>query len=154
MSEIKLPFEAADILRLLPHRYPMLMVDRVLEIELGTSIRATKNVSFNEPYFEGHFPGNPVMPGVLILESMAQASALLGFATNPALVESGGVLLMGIDSARFRAPVTPGDVLDISMSVERTRGNIWTLKGGVTVEGTRVANAQIMATFYEGEIRG
>ena len=131
----------------LPHRYPFLMIDRVLEVEPGKRARARKNVSANEPYFEGHFPGNPVMPGVLIVEAMAQTAAVLGYETSASFQAEGGVLLMGLDKVRFRRPVVPGDVLELSVELVKTRGPIWRVRGRATVDGERAADAEILATF-------
>ena len=142
------------VLALLPHRYPFLLVDRVESWEANTSIIATKNVTWNEPYFVGHFPGDPVMPGVLQVESLAQAAALLGMLSRPELAEQGGgVLLMGLDKVRFRRKVVPGDVLTLTAEVTRQRGEIWRIKGAATVGDERAAEAEIMATFAAPDAR-
>lgn len=136
------------ILSLLPHRYPFLLVDRVLEMEVGQRVVAIKNVTFNEPFFQGHFPGRPVMPGVLIIEAMAQAAALLAFESDPA--EPGQervVYLAGIDDARFKRPVVPGDVLRLEASVERIVRNIGKFRCKATVEGTLAAEATLIAAL-------
>ena len=143
------------VLALLPHRYPFLLVDRVESWEANTSIIATKNVTWNEPYFVGHFPGDPVMPGVLQVEALAQAAALLGMLSRPELAEQGGgVLLMGLDKVRFRRKVVPGDVLTLTAEVTRQRGEIWRIKGAATVGDERAAEAEIMATFAAPDARG
>lgn len=143
------------VLELLPHRYPFLLVDRVDGFEANTSIDAVKNVTWNEPYFQGHFPGNPVMPGVLQLEALAQAAALLAMLSRPELVEAGGgVLLMGLDKVRFRRMVVPGDVLSLHVDVTKIRGDIWKVKGQASVSGERAAEAEIMATFVGPDARG
>jgi len=134
------------IAKMLPHRYPFLLVDRIEELEPGRRVVALKNVTANEPFFPGHFPGNPIMPGVLIVEAMAQAAAVLGVSTRPEL-QDGGVLLMGLDKVRFRKPVVPGDALLLEVRVDRVRGPIWKLLGTARVDGARVAEAEIMATF-------
>ena len=142
------------VLALLPHRYPFLLVDRVESWEANTSIIATKNVTWNEPYFVGHFPGDPVMPGVLQVEALAQAAALLGMLSRPELAEQGGgVLLMGLDKVRFRRKVVPGDVLTLTAEVTRQRGEIWRIKGAATVGDERAAEAEIMATFAAPDAR-
>ena len=143
------------ILDLLPHRYPFLLVDRVETWEKDTTLEATKNVTWNEPYFVGHFPGNPVMPGVLQVEALAQAAALLAMLSRPELVEQGGgVLLMGLDKVRFRRKVVPGDVLSLQVAVTRVRGDIWRVKGQASVSGERAAEADIMATFVGPDALG
>ncbi len=134
----------------LPHRYPFLLIDRVLDMEVGRSITAIKNVSINEPFFPGHFPGLPVMPGVLILEAMAQAAALLSFKTeNYTPSEIGIVYFAGIDGARFKKPVVPGDQMLIKIEILRRMRGIWKYKGQVEVEGALVAEAELMATLRD-----
>src|SRR5690348_17944357 len=125
MSE-PLSLDIMDVRRLLPHRYPFLLVDRVIECIKGETIRAIKNVTANEPFFPGHFPHRPVMPGVLILEAMAQATGLLAFATlGKAPSDDELYYFVGIDKARFRAPVEPGDQLIFKVTVEAQKRNIW-----------------------------
>jgi 3-hydroxyacyl-[acyl-carrier-protein] dehydratase len=136
------------ILDLLPHRYPFLMVDRVDEIVPGERIVAFKNVSAGEPYFAGHFPGDPVMPGVLQVEALAQAAAVLAEATHPGLT---GVVLMGLDKVRFRRKVVPGDVLRLEVEVVQARAAIWKIRGVASVNGERAAEAQILATIRHPE---
>ncbi len=115
-----------QILRKLPHRYPILLVDRVLELEAGKRIRALKNVSANEPFFQGHFPGRPVMPGVLMLEALAQAAALLSFETLGIGADEKTVYYFaGIDGARFKRPVVPGDQLLLDVQIARMKASIW-----------------------------
>ena len=119
-----------EILKLLPHRYPILLVDRVLEIEHGKRIKAIKNVSINEPYFQGHFPHRPVMPGVLMLEAMAQAAAILSFdAAGKTLDDNSVYYFAGIDAARFKRPVEPGDQLLMDVTLERSKAGIFKFKG-------------------------
>ena len=137
-----------QILKQLPHRYPILLVDRVLDIELGKSIRAIKNVTINEPFFTGHFPHRPVMPGVLMLEAMAQAAALLSFATQGVTPDDKTVYYFaGIDGARFKRPVEPGDQLLMEVTLERAKAGIYKFKG-VTRVGEEVAcEAELMCTM-------
>jgi 3-hydroxyacyl-[acyl-carrier-protein] dehydratase len=136
------------ILRKLPHRYPFLLVDRVLEIEKGVRIKALKNVTINEPFFPGHFPARPVMPGVLMLEALAQAAALLSFEsldTEPG--EDTVVYFAGIDNARFKRPVGPGDQLILEASIDRQKAGIYRYKTRATVDGLLAAEADLMCTM-------
>ena len=137
-----------QILKQLPHRYPILLVDRVIDLELGKSIRAIKNVTINEPFFTGHFPHRPVMPGVLMLEAMAQAAALLSFATQGVTPDDKTVYYFaGIDGARFKRPVEPGDQLVMDVTLERAKAGIYKFKG-VTRVGEEVAcEAELMCTM-------
>lgn len=132
------------ILDLLPHRYPFLMVDRVEELVPGERIVATKDISADEPYFAGHFPGDPVMPGVLQVEALAQAAAVLAEATRPGL---DAVVLMGLDKVRFRRKVVPGDVLRLEVEVIQARSSTWKIRGVASVAGERAAEARILATI-------
>ncbi|WP_420225648.1 3-hydroxyacyl-ACP dehydratase FabZ [Pigmentiphaga litoralis] len=135
------------ILEHLPHRYPMLLVDRVLECVPGESITAIKNVSFNEPFFTGHFPHHPVMPGVLILEAMAQAAAITSFtAAGKKPDEKTVYYFVGIDAARFKRPVVPGDQLRMELKVERVSRGIVKYKGKALVDGQVAAEAELMCT--------
>jgi len=135
------------VLKHLPHRYPFLLIDRVLSCEPGKQIVALKNVTINEPFFEGHFPRYPVMPGVMIVEALAQASALLSFKTMEAQVDEESVYyFVGIDKARFKKPVTPGDALRLEVSLRRYLRGIWKFWGVATVEGVLVAEAELMCT--------
>lgn len=136
------------ILKQLPHRYPFVLVDRVLELETGKYIKAYKNVSINEPYFVGHFPHRPVMPGVLIVEALAQTAALLGFDTLGVTPDDKTMFYFaGIDGVRFKRPVAPGDQLMLEMHVERVRSGMWKFKGHASVDGEVVTEAQIMCTI-------
>jgi 3-hydroxyacyl-[acyl-carrier-protein] dehydratase len=154
-AETKPAVDPRGVLALLPHRYPFLLVDRVESWEKDTRIEATKNVTWNEPYFAGHFPEDPVMPGVLQVEALAQAAALLGMLSRPDLApQGGGVLLMGLDKVRFRRKVVPGDVLSLRVDVERVRGDIWRVKGQAMVGDERAAEADIMATFVGPDALG
>lgn len=135
------------VLTLLPHRYPFLMIDRVLEIEAHQRILATKNVTYNEPFFNGHFPIRPVMPGVLIVEAMAQATALLAMESNPETVSETSIyLFVGIDKARFKRQVEPGDQLQIEMHQKTLKRGIGFFSGSAVVDGKIAATADIMCT--------
>jgi len=139
--------EVQEILNILPHRYPFLLVDRILEMEPGKRIVGLKNVTLNEPFFQGHFPGHPIMPGVLIIEAMAQVGGVLAF-------RSGGdkeslVYFVGIDKAKFRKPVVPGDQLRIEVSVLQHRSTVWRLRAEAYVEDARVCEAELMAALVE-----
>jgi 3-hydroxyacyl-[acyl-carrier-protein] dehydratase len=136
------------ILEHLPHRYPMLLVDRVLEMEASKSITALKNVTINEPFFQGHFPHHPVMPGVLILEALAQTAAILSFTSASETANSNAVYyLVGIDGARFKRPVVPGDQLILKIDVLRVTRGIWKYSGKALVDDQIVAQAEIMCTM-------
>ena len=136
------------ILRRLPHRYPFLLVDRVLEFEKDVRIKALKNVTINEPYFQGHFPGHPIMPGVLQLEAIAQAAALLSFESMDA--EPGDdtvVYFVGIDGARFKRPVGPGDQLILDATIDRVKSGIYRYKARASVDGQTAVEAELMCTM-------
>jgi 3-hydroxyacyl-[acyl-carrier-protein] dehydratase len=144
-----------EILEHLPHRYPMLLVDRVLELEKGKRIRAYKNVSINEPFFTGHFPYFPVMPGVLQVEALAQAAGILSFQTMGRVSDSSAVYyFVGIDSARFKRPVVPGDQLMLEVEILRISRSIWKYAGKATVDGQVTAEAELMCTLREIEPSG
>jgi 3-hydroxyacyl-[acyl-carrier-protein] dehydratase len=132
-----------EIRKLLPHRYPFLLIDRIVELELSKRIVGIKNVTINEPFFTGHFPEKPIMPGVLILEAMAQAGGVLAFKSFPGM--EGSVFFTGIDDARFRKPVIPGDQLKLVVEVVRHRREIWVFDGKALVDDEVVAEARIMA---------
>jgi 3-hydroxyacyl-[acyl-carrier-protein] dehydratase len=139
-----------EVMQYLPHRYPFLLVDRVIEMELGKSITAIKNVTINEPFFNGHFPGSPVMPGVLILEALAQAAAILSFKTDQYAPDSIGVVYFAaIDNARFKKPVVPGDRLVLKAEIMRKMRGIWKYAARAEVEGVLVAEAELMATLRD-----
>jgi 3-hydroxyacyl-[acyl-carrier-protein] dehydratase len=137
-----------QILKQLPHRYPILLVDRVLEVDKGKRIKALKNVTINEPFFTGHFPHRPVMPGVLMLEAMAQAAALLAFDALGAAPDDKTVYYFaGIDGARFKRPVEPGDQLVMDISLDRMKAGIFKFSGTVRVDGQVACEAELMCTM-------
>lgn len=137
-----------QILKKLPHRYPILLVDRVVEFEAGKYIKALKNVTINEPYFMGHFPHRPVMPGVLMLEALAQASAILGFTSTKTEVDDDAVYyFVGIDGARFKRPVEPGDQLTLWVELERARAGIYKFKAKAMVGEELAVEASLMCTM-------
>jgi len=139
--------DITKVLSLLPHRYPFLLIDRVLECEKDTRLVALKNVTYNEPFFNGHFPIKPVMPGVLIVEAMAQATGLLAMESNPETVNPTTIyLFVGIDKARFKRPVEPGDQLRIEVSLNWVKRGIGMFTCSATVDGKVAATAEIMCT--------
>lgn len=142
-----------EIQNLLPHRYPFLLVDRVVEIVPGQKLTAYKNVSVNEPFFNGHFPGQPVMPGVLILEALAQAMAILAYKSEGMDPNRQLTYLMGVDGARFRKPVLPGDRLHLVIEVVRHKGSVWKTKGTASVDGVRVAEGEFLATVVDKNVK-
>ena len=154
MSEdaIKLPVDVSCILHLLPHRYPFLLVDRVIELEPNKRIRALKNVTYNEPFFQGHFPGRPVMPGVLVIEAMAQAGGLLTQLSMTADDHKEGQLfyLVKVDNCRFNRMVVPGDQLDIVVKVKRLIRNMALYECVARVDGKDVASAEILCAEGKG----
>jgi 3-hydroxyacyl-[acyl-carrier-protein] dehydratase len=136
------------ILEHLPHRYPMLLVDRVLECLPGERIVAVKNVSINEPFFPGHYPHHPVMPGVLIIEALAQAAAILSFRTMGSKPDDNSVYyFVGIDGARFKRPVTPGDQMLLEVSIVATKRGLWKYSAQAKVDGQIAAQAELMCTL-------
>jgi 3-hydroxyacyl-[acyl-carrier-protein] dehydratase len=137
--------EIAEILQRLPHRYPFLLVDRAVEYVANTSIRGIKNVTFNEPFFPGHFPGAPVMPGVLQIEALAQTGALLMSKTLEADISKHLILFMSVDNARFKKPVMPGDVMEMPVSVLFARRNIFKFSGRVEVRGELACECEFAA---------
>ncbi|MFZ9180703.1 MAG: 3-hydroxyacyl-ACP dehydratase FabZ [Rickettsiales bacterium] len=139
------------ILKSLPHRYPILLVDKVVELNVGKSIVAVKNVTFNEPHFLGHFPDHPIMPGVLIIEAMAQAGALIVTLGEDFKSEENLVYFMSIEAAKFRKPVIPGDVLELKVEVIHNRGSVWKLSGNAFVDGVKVSEAEFSAMIVEKE---
>lgn len=133
----------SEIQRFLPHRYPFLLVDRILEIEEGKRVVGIKNVTINEPFFQGHFPGQPIMPGVLIVEAMAQVGGFLALLTLKKEGEPSAYFI-GIDKARFRKPVVPGDNLRLEVEVLKQRRNMWVFSGAAYVDGALVTEAELM----------
>lgn len=149
-SKSKTPFaNIARIMEMIPHRYPFLMVDRLIELDPGESAVGLKNITLNEPQFQGHFPRAPVMPGVLIIESMAQTSALLVVETLGQETEGKLVYFMSIDGARFRKPVEPGDTMMIHVRKKRRRGSVWKLACEARVDGVLVAQATLTAMILD-----
>lgn len=143
-----LTMDIQEVLRRLPHRYPFLLVDRVLECRAGESIRALKNITVNEPFFTGHFPERPVFPGVIILEALAQAGGILAFVTAGVYPDDRRQLyFVGVDKARFRRPVVPGDQLILNAKLERSLRGIWKFSTQAEVEGEEVASAEAMVAL-------
>lgn len=142
--------DVKEIQKYLPHRYPFLLVDRILELELNKRVVALKNITVNEDLFNGHFPGNPIFPGVLIIEAMAQASGVLGFKTMDKTPEDGSVyLFVGADNVRFKRQVVPGDQLILTAEVMKVRRGIWKFACTATVDGELVCSADIMCADRE-----
>ena len=139
--------DVKEIMQCIPHRYPFLLVDRVLEMVEGKSIVAIKNVTMNEEFFQGHFPGNPIMPGVLIVEAMAQAGGILAIKSVDG--KDMGVYFMSIDAVKFRKPVVPGDQLRFEVEVTQSRRSVWKFAGKALVDGAVVAEAEFMAMASE-----
>jgi 3-hydroxyacyl-[acyl-carrier-protein] dehydratase len=138
------------IMEMIPHRYPFLMIDRVIDVVPNESAVGVKNVSINEPFFQGHFPRRPVMPGVLIVEAMAQTAAVLVVQTLGPNSEGKLVYFMTVDNARFRKPVVPGDTLLVHVTKERNRGNVWKFAAEAKVDGRLVAEATYAAMILDG----
>ena len=143
--------EIREIMAVLPHGYPFLLVDRIIEIEPGKRVVGIKNVTYNEPFFPGHFPGRPIMPGVLIVEAMAQTAGVLVFKSMPEEEYKKPVYFLGMDNVRFRKPVTPGDQLRLELEITKHRQSIWGFKGKTFVDGKLVAEADLLAMLGEGE---
>lgn len=149
MSEKDYLYNIDDLLNILDQKYPFLMLDRVIAIEPGKRIKALKNITFNEPYFQGHFPGKPIMPGVMIVEAMAQAGAVL---IHDTLNNKDRFYLGGIDKARFRKPVVPGDQLIIEIEIIRSRLKLYKIKGECFVCQKKVADGEFLAVMEKGVI--
>jgi len=148
-TQNRLPIDVLGVMKMIPHRYPMLLVDRVVELTLNESAVGLKNVSFNEPHFQGHFPRQPVMPGVLIVEAMAQTAAVLVVETLEGAAAGKLVYFMSIENARFRKPVFPGDQLRITVKKTKNRGPVWKFDGQVHVDEGLVAEASFTAMIME-----
>lgn len=146
-SCMDLPLDIRAIMKHLPHRYPFLLIDRILTLVPDQSITGLKNVTINEPYFQGHFPGTPIMPGVLIVEALAQAGGVLAMVSIPDTSEGTLMYFMGLDQVKFRKPVVPGDQLILEVEIIKRRGKVLKLSGTAKVDGQIAAEAQLMATF-------
>jgi 3-hydroxyacyl-[acyl-carrier-protein] dehydratase len=147
MSEYQKVMDINDVKNYLPHRYPFLLVDRVVAFESGKSLTAIKNVSVNEPQFTGHFPSQPIMPGVLIIEALAQATGILAFKSEVGKPQEGQIyMLVGVDKARFKKMVEPGDTLELQVEVLMQKRGIWKFNTKALVDGNIVASAEIMCT--------
>ncbi len=141
-----------EIQRVLPHRYPFLLVDRILTLEAGKRIVGLKNITINEPFFQGHFPGRPIMPGVLIIEAMAQVGGILALLSTPENLGNPAIFLMGLDKVRFRKPVVPGDQLRLELTTLRRGQKFWKMQGQAFVDQTLVTEAELMAAVgLEGD---
>ncbi len=136
-----------EIMAILPHRYPFLMIDRIIEMDIGKRCVGIKNVTINEPFFQGHFPGHPVMPGVLIIEAMAQVAGIMGYVASDEATRAKVTYFMSIDNARFRKPVFPGDQLRIEVTTTLNRRGIWGVAGKAFVGNDLVTEADLKATF-------
>ncbi len=148
-TEIRLPLLYEDLIKVLPHRYPFLLVDKILELEPGKRIVGIKNVTANEPFFQGHFPGKPIMPGVLIVEAMAQVGGVLAGYSMPGFLEKEServLYFMSIDKVKFRKPVIPGDRLVFEVVPLRAGSKVWKMAGKAFVEDNLVAEAELLAT--------
>ncbi len=146
---MKKAYDIQRIMNLLPHRYPFIMIDRILELVPGEKVVALKNVTINEPFFQGHFPGNPIMPGVLIIEAMGQAGALLAAESLPGEQQDSLIYFMSMDKVKFRQPVVPGDQLIFEMKFLKKRAKVFKMSGVALVDGKRVVEAELMASFGE-----
>jgi beta-hydroxyacyl-ACP dehydratase FabZ len=147
---MKLPLKYEDIIKILPHRYPFLLVDMITEMELGKRVVGIKNVTINEPFFEGHFPGNPIMPGVLIIEAMAQVGGVLARLSIGGVGEGENetpVFFVSMDKVKFRVPVVPGNQLKFEVEPLRTGSRVWKMAGKAFVDGDLVAQAVLVATL-------
>jgi len=138
-----------EIMKIIPHRYPFLLVDRIIELEPGVSATGIKNVTINEPFFMGHFPDQPIMPGVLLIEAMAQVAGVMAFRSG---VEGKSVYFMSIDNVKFRRPVVPGDQVKLNIKVLKQRGNVWKFAGTAAVDGKLVSEADFTAMVTDREI--
>jgi 3-hydroxyacyl-[acyl-carrier-protein] dehydratase len=139
-------FDIERILAMLPHRWPFVLVDRVTEVVPNERVKGHKCVSMNEPWFQGHFPGHPIMPGVLIIEALAQIGGILAYTSEPFDVAKSALYFLGVDKAKFRRPVIPGDRLDLEVSVIHHRTNVWKLRGQASVDGALCAEGELLAS--------
>jgi beta-hydroxyacyl-ACP dehydratase FabZ len=144
-------YDIQGIMELLTHRYPFLLIDRVIEVVPGDKIRALKNVTVNEPFFQGHFPGRPIMPGVLIIEAMAQVGGILAYLTGSVEQRNRLIYFMGMDKVRFRKPVVPGDQIILEAKIIKFRSKAAKMSGIATVDNQMVAEAELMASFGESK---
>ena len=138
-------FDVRKIMEIIPHRFPFLLVDKILELVPGERVKGLKNVTINEPFFQGHFPGEPIMPGVLLLEAMAQTAAVLAFETHPERQRREPIYFLGIDKVRFRKPVLPGDQIIFELTDYKQKRNIMKMKGTATIDGELAVEAELMA---------
>jgi 3-hydroxyacyl-[acyl-carrier-protein] dehydratase len=150
MEGVSVMIDVREIMQIMPHRYPFLLVDRIESLKEGEEIIGIKNVTINEPFFAGHFPGNPIMPGVLIIEAMAQVGGVLAFHSSPKEWAGSLVYFMGIDKVRFRKPVVPGDQLRLKLTTIRQKQRVFKMRGEAYVEDTLVAEAELMAAIERG----
>lgn len=150
MEGVSVMIDVREIMEIMPHRYPFLLVDRIESLKEGEEIIGIKNVTINEPFFVGHFPGNPIMPGVLIIEAMAQVGGVLAFHSSPKEWAGSLVYFMGIDKVRFRKPVVPGDQLRLKLTTIRQKQRVFKMRGEAYVEDTLVAEAELMAAIERG----
>ena len=147
---MKLPLQYEDIIKIIPHRYPFLLVDRITELELGKRVVGIKNVTANEPFFQGHFPDNPIMPGVLIIEAMAQVGGIMARLSVPGAIDNkdqDSIYFMSMDRVKFRRPVVPGDQLRLELKALRTGSRVWKMGGRAFVESDLVAEAELVAAI-------
>jgi 3-hydroxyacyl-[acyl-carrier-protein] dehydratase len=149
MEEFTVPenIDIQEIMKVLPHRYPFLLVDRIVKMDMGNEIVGLKNVTINEPFFQGHFPGQPIMPGVLLLEGMAQVGGIMAFYDKPEYIGNKILFFAGIDKARFRRPVVPGDQLYYTLTFLKRKRTVTVMKGVARVDDKVVAEAELMASF-------
>ena len=150
MEGVSVMIDVREIMEIMPHRYPFLLVDRIESLKEGEEIVGIKNVTINEPFFAGHFPGNPIMPGVLIIEAMAQVGGVLAFHSSPKEWAGSLVYFMGIDKVRFRKPVVPGDQLRLKLTTIRQKQKVFKMRGEAYVGETLVAEAELMAAIERG----